>query len=224
MCIIDVFPCFRLSLCVVITWIVDVFPFLLVVVPCCIRKKRMCCFDIIIFFITIIFKWASSQNPFNTSFFYNVWFFVGSPYLFLCVILAMFFPLLLLVMCSFMHTNVFPLVLHHHCLLHVVVTWIVNVLVFEFNKLTPTPNTFFLLQCVIFLLPTVFLFGCIVVIAIFPIVIVCCIVAQGRKGGSNVHKFIFFINSFFNLQVNKFNKTPPPKVFFFFFGNVIFYS
>jgi hypothetical protein len=40
-----------------------------------------------------------------------------------------------------------PLVLHHHCLLHVVVVWIVNVLVFKLNKLTPSPNTFFATMC-----------------------------------------------------------------------------
>ncbi len=32
-----------------------------------------------------------------------------------------------------------------------------------------------------------------------------------------MYKFIFLINIFFNLQVNKFNNTPPPSVFFLFF-------
>lgn len=44
MCIIDVFPCSPLSLCVVITWIVDVFPFIPIVVVYYIGKKRMCWF------------------------------------------------------------------------------------------------------------------------------------------------------------------------------------
>lgn len=95
-------------LCVVITWIVDVFPFIPVVVACCIGKKRMC------WFLTS----SSSSSPSISSeqarktlstFFFTMWFFFGSPYLFLCVVLAMFFPLLLLDMCGSMHTNVFPL-------------------------------------------------------------------------------------------------------------------
>jgi len=123
------------------------------------EEEDVLVFDIIIFFITIIFKWASSQNPFSTFFFgYNVCFFVGSTYFLLCVVLAMFFPLLLLAMCSSTHTNVFPLFFIHHCLQQVIVTWIVNVLVFELNKFTPSPNTFFFVTMCDFFSPNWFFF------------------------------------------------------------------
>jgi len=220
MCIIDVFPSFRLSLCVVITWIVDVFPFLLVVVPCCIGKKRCVVFDIIIFFITIIFKWASSQNPFNTSFFYNVWFFVGSPYLFLCVVLAMFLPLLLLVTCGSIHTNVFPLLF----IIIACYMWlsheIINVLIFELNKLTPHLTLSFVTMRD-YLFPTIVF---LVVLSWLQFSLLSLFVALLHKEEKEDPMYKFIFSSIFSLIFKWTSSTKPHPLMCFFFGNVIFYS
>jgi hypothetical protein len=193
MCIIDVFPCSPLSLFVVYGDYMNSWCFPLPSHCCCLlyrEEEDVLVFDIIIFFITIISSEQAHKNPFNTFFYLQCVILCWKPLsLFVCCPCHVF-PIIVTCYVWFYAHQCVPLVLHHQCLLHVVVRWIVNVLVFELNKLTPHPNTFFITMCD-FLLPIVFFFLLHVMITIFPIVTTCCIVAQGRKGGSNVQVHLF---------------------------------
>ncbi len=143
MCIIDVFPCSPLSLCVVITWIVDVFPFLPIVLYC-IGKKRMCWFLRSPSFSSPSFSSEQAHKTFSTLFFLQcVIFLLEAPISFYVLSLPCFSHycyLLCVILCTPMCSPLFFIIIACYMWLS---HEIVNVLVFELNKLTPPPNTFF---------------------------------------------------------------------------------